>query len=137
MSASCRWGPWPAARRGTLGCGGMAGARACRVGAAAVPSSARLAARDCRSQCRALQLSALACPQFERERSRALSKELLAARKRWQATEAERQLSEDARRWGRRGGRRRGLPRTACAAGVHGTPGLWGLSRGPGLAHPP
>lgn len=36
--------------------------------------------------------------QFERERSRALSKDLLAARQRWQATEAERAASEDARR---------------------------------------
>lgn len=37
--------------------------------------------------------------QFERERSRALSKELRAARERWSATEAERLASEDARRW--------------------------------------
>lgn len=38
-------------------------------------------------------------PQFERERSRALSKELRAARDRWSATEAERLAAEDARRW--------------------------------------
>ena len=37
--------------------------------------------------------------QFERERSRALSKDLLAARERWQATEAERAAAEDSRRW--------------------------------------
>ncbi|KAI7840808.1 hypothetical protein COHA_005454 [Chlorella ohadii] len=36
--------------------------------------------------------------QFERERSRALSKDLLAARERWQATEAERAAAEDSRR---------------------------------------
>lgn len=36
--------------------------------------------------------------QFEQERSRALSKELLAARERWRATEDERSASEDARR---------------------------------------
>lgn len=54
----------------------------------------------------ALQLSASdnlparSALQFERERSRALSKDLLEARERWQATEAERAAAEDARRCG-------------------------------------
>lgn len=39
-----------------------------------------------------------AAPQFERERSRTLNKELVAARERWRATEAERAAAEDARR---------------------------------------
>jgi hypothetical protein len=37
-------------------------------------------------------------PQFERESSRALSKELVAARERWRSTEAERAAAEDLRR---------------------------------------
>ncbi|PRW44890.1 apoptotic chromatin condensation inducer in the nucleus-like isoform X1 [Chlorella sorokiniana] len=63
------------------------------VWAAAVLLAARLGrltAQEARLDVRKLQ--------FERERSRALSRDLLAARQRWQATETERAATEDARR---------------------------------------
>lgn len=49
--------------------------------------------------------------QFEREKSRVLGKELLDARQRWRATEAERAAAEDARRLG--------------MLLVHHTPDMW------------
>lgn len=45
-----------------------------------------------------LTLHHFSCLQFERERSRELSKELRVARERWRATEEERLAAEDARR---------------------------------------
>ncbi|KAL4855431.1 Reticulocyte-binding protein 2 a [Chlorella vulgaris] len=65
----------------------------------------RLTAQEARMDVRKLQPYAQPnaiplgpLPQFERERSRAMGKELLAARDRWRAAEAERAAAEDSRR---------------------------------------
>lgn len=76
------WGGWAVCNWPPHGC---AAARACRRRS------------HTNASCFVLALS-VPLLQFERERSRALSKDLLAARQRWQATEAERAATEDARR---------------------------------------